>query len=177
MRLSIEMSVEESAERLWAARDAWTRLSRMWGSLQRRPRRSDIRYLTDLSDRALEDLGLARGDIGVVLDSRYRGEPARGLAALTGHRRAADYDIATSGTARLSRDETIWPASASMSGERSCHERARAISHMGSRGKPSASDRTRMPGRTADSGRTETARPARTAAPTPVEFQLANSTL
>ena len=41
-------------------------------------------------------------------------------------------------------------------------------------GKPSASVSTFMPGRSADSGRTETAMPASTAAATTVEDQLVN---
>ena len=177
MRLSIEMSVEDSAAKLWAVRDAWARLTRPWAVLRSRMRRPAAARLADLPDHILQDIGLRRSEVGVELDARAFDGPVPGHAGRPGDRRPGRYAIATSGTARLSREETMWPASASISGDRSCHERASAISHMGSRGKPSASDRTRIPGRTADSGRTETARPAITAAPTPAEFQLAKSTL
>jgi len=177
MRLQIEMSVEETADKLWAVRDGFARVGQTWTAIRRRLARPEVATLAELPDHILTDIGLTRGDIGVALDTRDRVTPARRLAELSEKRRAADYAIATSGTARLSSEETMWPASASISGERSSQERARAISHMGRRGKPSLSERTRIPGLTADSGRTDTARPARTAAPTPVEFQLANSTL
>ena len=74
--------------------------------------------------------------------------------------------------ARLSRLETIWSASVSTSCVRSRQFRSRPILQEGRGGKPSLGPRTRKPGRRALSGSTETARPARTAATTAVEFQL-----
>ena len=66
---------------------------------------------------------------------------------------------------RLSSDEMMCSASASASFGRSCGLRISPTSQAGSSGNPSAGVSTRMPGRSPDSGNTETASPDSTAAP------------
>ena len=65
---------------------------------------------------------------------------------------------------RLSSDEMTCSASASASELRSCGLRTSPMRQDGSSGKPSAAESTRMPGRNPDSGNTDTASPASTAA-------------
>ena len=77
---------------------------------------------------------------------------------------------------RLSSDDTMCPASASASANCSCGLRTRPIRHDGKSGNPSAGVSTRIPGRNPDSGSTDTASPASTAAATAPELALEYST-
>src|SRR6478752_493831 len=100
------------------------------------------------------------------LDPRIHQERTSGKDGLPGQARQGRsvYSAALAASDRLSSDEMTCSASASASGLRSCGLRTRPMRHEGSSGNPSAAESTRMPGRSPDSGTTETASPDNTAA-------------
>ena len=83
-----------------------------------------------------------------------------------------NYSAAWTASDKLSSEEMMCSASASASVELSCALRTRPMRQLGSSGNPSAAVSTRMPGRRPDSGSTDTARPASTAAATAPAFEL-----
>src|SRR5262245_23417832 len=89
-----------------------------------------------------------------------------------GDERKNGYSAAWAASDRLSSEETICSASASASAELSCALRTSPIRQLGRSGKPSDAESTRIPGRRPDSGSTDTASPARTAAATAPAFEL-----
>src|SRR6185295_19797009 len=86
------------------------------------------------------------------------------------------HSAARAASDRLSSEEMMCSASASASDERSCGLRTSPMRHEGSSGKPSAAERTRMPGRKPDSGNTDTASPDSTAALIALALPLEYST-
>src|SRR4051812_16700085 len=74
------------------------------------------------------------------------------------------YSAALAASDKLSSDEITCSAKASAIGLRSCGLRTRPMRQDGNSGKPSAAESTRMPGRSPDSGNTDTASPDNTAA-------------
>ena len=129
--------------------------------------RDETRYL-----RPLEE-SIARGITPAEeLLEKFHGEWNDSVEPIFEEYAYDSYSAACAASDKLSSDEMMCSANASASAELSWALRTSPMRQLGRSGKPSFAESTRMPGRNPDSGSTDTARPASTAAATAPAFEL-----